>query len=303
MHPLIEKQMKGIESWTEWKQLWDAALYAEQLHSLLHFGFDVLTKNGDETNERIQFYLSIADGHSDFYRDIFRWKDVPEDGTARYQSAFGEQLRTDLRRKVARKAFEMLCLKFFKRQVTSFKPARYIEIVMDEKTLQAIIGFFLHDDAEAGEKKTIANRDHDVFDSHLNAIIVEFLLREVKECWKYPANRNERELYRKALPQFVKILWRLDRFDLLLQEESCQPDEVLATLEAIAMSSEISDRQGAVHRKPCSIEEAAAFGVRAAQTLILLRIKKSEQARLEEIRRLKDEQTATERKLKSLQGT
>lgn len=297
VHPLVERKLKGIENWTEWKQLWEAATHAEQLHGLLHVGFDVDIRTYHELNERVRFYLAVADGHSAIYSQSLRREDDPTDPHKKERSTFGVLNRSDLRQKVARKAFKMLCLNFFRLPDKDGEVPSWQNAIRDAETLRAILDFFLQEPDFAVSEKPLSNIDRDL-DSHLTEIICEKLLRLVKEGWLDGRDRGPEtcEHFRRARPQFVEILARLGKLDLLLQKEYEPDDACMAMLETIAMNPRFMP----IWRAPDSIDVAVAFGSKAAQTLTLLRIKRREIARLEEIENLQEARDEAERKLKSL---
>jgi hypothetical protein len=298
-HPLVEKQIKGIESWTEWRKLWDAATYAEQLHGLLHIGFNIETRHYRESNERVRFYLAIADGHSAIYPRNLQREDDPTSPHAKEWSAFGYLNRPSLRQEVAHKAFKTLCLTFF-RQQDGICP--WSNAVRDEETLQAILNFFLQEPEFAINQKVLSNLDRNP-DSRLNEIVREFLLCVVREGWLNGRDRGPEtvEYFRKARPRFVEILYRMDKLSFLLHKEFEPDDACLAALETIAMKQGYGRPSGqAIYREPKSLEEACAFGSKAAQTLIVIRIMRRETERLEEIERLEEQRDAAAQKLERL---
>ncbi len=67
VHPLLQKEIRRIESWEEWKQSWEKAATQEEMVGLLHAGFHVGTmyEGFGIQSERVCFYLDVANGYLD----------------------------------------------------------------------------------------------------------------------------------------------------------------------------------------------------------------------------------------------
>src|SRR5687767_5226686 len=102
-HLLFGKDIRQIESWEEWKQLWQAATLKETLLELLHCGFSI---KDVVLSECICLYLEVADG----YKDIQNFTLKEEE---RNQTWYPKRLEPEMRLEVAQKALRMLVDKAF----------------------------------------------------------------------------------------------------------------------------------------------------------------------------------------------
>lgn len=120
-HPLLQGEMTHIQSWREWRELWDKNPCVEMRHSLLHFGLRVPLgiHCGEETgwtrvnelySERVLFYLMLADG---WCGDTSQFSCEPQRPHYLNDSGFETGLGVlkgdgTLRQRLAQKAFAVL---------------------------------------------------------------------------------------------------------------------------------------------------------------------------------------------------
>lgn len=302
-HPLVEKKIKGIRCWSEWEQMWNAAAYAEQLHGLLHVGFNVITYSNEHL-ERIRFYLAVASDHGN--SDELRHPDEPVHESSD-PSGFGWPCRRrDLRMTVARKAFEVLCLNFFRGRDSRGLDADQKSAIAHPKTLQSIISFFLKGNSTS-TGLYLENRDGDS-DSHFNVIIYTFLDRVIDEILRTSLVEEDIQsavvkCHISMRSSCVELLYRMQKLDVLLEKKQALDDACMIKLQELTMKKSMFFHRENAMRLPTNVEEAAAFGSKPAQILLILRLRQREVARLDEIYRLEEERAEADRKLKQLQRT
>ncbi len=84
-------------------------------------------------------------------------------------------------------------------------------------------------------------------------------------------------MFTKARPQFVEILNRIDNLQFLLSRDTDVDEQARAQLKEIALRSHPTGKN--YH----SVEEAYADGSKAAETIILLKIRQEEDKRQSDI--------------------
>lgn len=113
-HPLLKKKIVGISTWEEWLKRWNAVKTAEELISLLHYGFNAGGSVYKDTYAKALFYLSVANGHrhDDFIGsrsdDVKESRKYKSDGivTAIPKLVSEYYSSSDLRHLVAQKAWD-----------------------------------------------------------------------------------------------------------------------------------------------------------------------------------------------------
>lgn len=308
LHPLAAEGVVPIPSWDNWLRLWEETNIAEFRHSLLHFGFNIETGGGDAWYDRILFYLKYADGFGDSGWDSqFKFEERP--AHVPHFSSFGERLSIiDVRKQVARKAFDMLCEHLFKdTREDRMRLPSWFEAMSNPKVFEAVLHFFRPD--ERGGLRNFPNGDRD----RKREIVQKFLTDLVTLGWK-GINFNHRvpkevtDRLTAARPRFVEILCGMGRPDHLLEMTSgfhrVEPLDgtSLRKLYEIAMDQDVAIPYENADRKPKTIEEAAASGSKAAMVYLILKSREKEFIRLRMIRELEDERAKLEKQIEQVKA-
>jgi len=308
LHPLASEGIIPIASWIEFVAIWNDTPLAEFRHSLLHFGFNIQISNSEEWRNRILFYMKYADGYEDFNENFY----FQERGTSTYvpnYSSFGERLGIeDVRKQVARKAFDVLCERIFKdRREDKFRLQSWFETVSDPVIFEAVLNFF--NPTEDGTPRNFPRNERD----HKREIVRTFLFEFISIGWRGVHSDHEvsKEIltrFKAARPRFVEILCALRRPDYLLDVTSgfhrVEPvdAESLAKLHEIAMNQKVPIPFERENRKPKTIEEAAASGSKSAIVYMVLKSREKEFERLRKISELEAERARLDRQLEKVKG-
>ncbi|MBX4195693.1 hypothetical protein KW796_01905 [Candidatus Parcubacteria bacterium] len=303
LHPLAAEEILPLEGWTQWLEQWKATKTAEERHGLLHVGFDVRTKEGQYA-ERIIFFLSIAEGHDELYLHFRTEEEI------RFINSGFPKTNSEARKRVSRKAFDELCMHFFKKEIPDSKAiftawkVQEISVVLEE-----LLHFFRIKNGRIYNLPLTLEKDHN------GEIAKEFLINLIKLGWNAPQYHEhikpeEIERFEAARPTFVEMLCTLHRPDLLLTHDFCHgmfraPDPIdgvsFAKLKEIVMSKEIHVPYEDGPRPPRSMAEAVACGSREAIVLQTLAIRASEFDRLRRIAELQEEQERARSELAKLE--
>ena len=314
VHPLLTREIRPIYNWHEWLACWKAADNLQTMEGLLHAGFNVSLEKGkwdereyDET-DRLAFYFSIADGHYDYFSFL------PEDAgvvEAEYyvgRDSNGNVIRktpAKLRQRLAQKAFDQLCLNFFKIETERDSHGRITRAwegtILSERLLPAMLKFFKTDE-EFGAVR-IRNLPRQKDSSHNAKLIVEFVLNLVKVIheWKEPDTNywnNKEEADRvfaamrarvdAAKPWTIEVLEKLGRLDILRERIVELDDVYLAKLKEIALRGKLSKFGHLIarDRSVVSIDEACYVDSRAAWFIKEYELKRKvhDQLELEKLR-------------------
>ncbi len=122
LHNLFTREVRPIRDWYEWLEHWQAITTIEEMKGLLHSGFEKpigyagYSKKQLDAVDRIIFYFGIADGWAE--RCLL---ESPTDSGYIYYN-FGwdnrgnriKKSQSESRQVVAEKAFDVLCLNFFR---------------------------------------------------------------------------------------------------------------------------------------------------------------------------------------------
>lgn len=311
-------EIKPIYNWQEWLKLWRSANNLQWIESLLHFGFSVRMDKGEyhekeyDYVDRIMFYLAIADGWVD--NDLL-WVKTDRTSTGEKYCFVGydqngraiEKNLSEIRQQVARKAFDMLCLNFFKnmqllgggRGGDSLNQYWGDEIVT-EKFFPIIRNFFR---VEKGNFNDMVVRNLSCRNelSRNEEHAVSFLANLAKFLWTWEEveinswDEDDAKVGKKAYnakmqlridsakPWMIEVLYILGKLDIL-RKWILQLDETcLAKLKEIAMRSEIVGRhreRGRELRAVTTLEEACYAGSKAGWFLNEHELMAREHARL-----------------------
>ncbi len=261
-NPLLDwNEVQHIVDWKYWLKLWNEVGLTEFRHSLLHFGFATPCDNYQEPLDRIRFYLTVADGHAKS-----KYMERPDEKQAGIplESAFNSYRTTlgyvrhpsELRQKIARKAFEVLCPNFFhdRRDTNDTRSPVWTEEVLQKKVLPTLLWFLRVEGEHLINGVTWTRSDHQM------KIFVDFAFKFCRFAWKYLDTRR---------PQLVQILAALGKTYVLLDEDAYPMNKpALLMLKKLAMSHELhipSGRGKSDYRKPQDLIEAVAGQSQAAR--------------------------------------
>lgn len=309
-HPLYGNQPSFIESWKQWKELWESCELAEFQHSLLHVGFQVGTLSREERCERVCFYLDVADSQNN---DAFNPPWNPEEQQSErhnrgsLDTPLGRVDSGDIRRLIAWKAFTVLCGIFFKdRWEGPWVEFPSWTLLCQPSVFEKVLWFFRVDE------KRIANlsypsEDHRTKTAWLFAYDVCQFAFEFRYFGKYEGEEDIKTqgFLRDAWPRMIPLICALRETNLLLKHHEVLSDECLSTLERLALEETTwVPTQGGItshYSKVTSVEEACYVGSAAARALILLRTIKNEHQRLMEVAELQAIEWETKQRLVALQ--
>lgn len=308
---LFTREVRPIHNWCEWLKRWQVAESFEEMIGLLHAGFNVslgryqYRETEYDNIDRLIFYFTMADGWDDHY--LLK---IPEDGEKEYEVRWDRNRNrerktpSELRQHVARKAFDMLCLNFFKVDLLDDdRKFKYIweKDITSERLFPIIQNFFRAEERRFGDRILIRNLSYRDERPHSEQQAVDFLLHLAKFIWGWKERevfsfgrpREEKEEAEKKIretriridaskPWMVEVLSGLGKLGLL-REWMLDLDEIcLAKIKEIALRNELTSYQHPVNesRYVGTIEEACFLGSSAAWFLKEYELKKAEHARL-----------------------
>ncbi len=312
-HPLMALRPHTICTWDEWRRLWDKSAYLEQFSSLLHCGFDVPAYHQSDTAaQRVQFYLEIADGHQYAFESGFREKS----DTARADEL--EQLKTSARRRetLARKAFKVLAERFLATDQDGWGGApSWTGVLSSAPALDKLLWFFRLDRnrLSCGDRDRLPNlqRNDSSRPDHATEVAKEFVLTLCRFGWRFPHDSRRHkafvELLESRRPQLLELLCGIGRlgelkaFGTQWLDASCE-----AVLTQLAMRPRwlpnLEDTHGNGTRPPRSLEEAAAFGSKPAEILLLLQNRRIQERNLTALQEAQAELRAAQKRANALQA-
>jgi hypothetical protein len=329
VHPLLEKKVRTTANWCEWLALWQSTENFGDLRSLLHDGFTTsLERAGYNEKEydkvdRLIFYFSIADGWDTC--EPFQKSETTGIYFLGHDFSGNRILKnsSELRQMLAQKAFDMLCLNFFKAESKEEQGDEFANFgkFRGFDRLQPVIQNFFRPEKNMFSETKIRNLTFRGERSHNEEQAVNFLLKLVKSIWKWKApvvyfsQKQEREKEEEAIrarkarvdslkPWLIEVLAQLGRLDIL-QEHILELDKpCLDKLEEIALRTELKDHRHPVaeDRLVTSIEEACYAGSGAAWFLKRCQLKMKEQKRLMAIQNAERKFAESKRKLAELSG-
>lgn len=336
VHDLLSREIRPLRNWKEWLDRWQSAVSLQEMLGLLHGGFDVTTEKSSWEEpaynqlDRISFYLRLADGWIDSSR-----LRKPEDRGLRYDfrdknaGSSSEKEPFELRMMVARKAFDMLCLHFFRQELPPRPGDREYESYWSSLTangnlLPLLMKFFRVEPSEIKEcsieNLCIGLRDGSHNQKHAMTFLKNlatflwhwekpdlsflFLRDEEKKTRERQASELEGRI-EEAKPWMIEVLVSLDEIDILSPIALSLDKKSLGKLREIALRQNLECAFYPVEkdRKVRSIEEACYAGSKAAWFLKMREICLQEQTRLEEIQKAQQAKDAADRKLRHLAGT
>lgn len=330
---LFSKPIRTRTSWRQWLVQWNGAETFEEMSNLLFDGFITPLKDGSEymwghreytREDRILFYLKQADGW-----DEYLFFDRKGDYSTQYplhERKTGKlemQTMRDLRKKLAEKAFEELCVHFFK--VSPSDPQREERhewmhrwiTKMTPTVFAGVMSFYRIEPQERHDDMKIVNLPSASNPSHHEKTAINFLLElskfiwEWKECkiesWHKPEEQQQigedntlmRNLIDSAQLWMIEILARLGEINMLRSEMFKLSDACVAKITEIAMRSWFTDgysgqpvrkaRRVLTLHEACVVNSAAAWFLHRRQLLI------DENERLWKLRRAADAADAAQK--------
>lgn len=304
--------------------------------NLLHRGFTVSLykiRYGEPEYDRIDrliVYFTFANGWAD---DRLLRTPGP-DPYCVFIDESGEEVRkskSELRQKVAQKAFEQLCSKFFTMEHKG--GGRYCDdsnedwerLVVTERLFPVIQNFWRAEE-EYG-RTTITNLRQSRLDkpSHQEEREFSFLVNLANFMWSWHErdplgrflNAEEKEKFKKwnaemriridtAKPWMVEILNQLNRLDVLEKRMLLLEDSCIEKLKEIALrrgfSQNINYQWVGKDRKAETVDEALLLGSKAAMFLKRVEVMRKEHKRLSKIRELERGAEAAQAKLERIRG-
>jgi len=341
VHPLLTREIRPIYNWCEWLACWESGQGYQWFESLLHVGFQVSLESGKygekeyDRIDRIIFYLKVADGWASYSSSSFWHSTDPRDSVSLGWDSEGHRVTktmAELRQLLARKAFDVLCLNFFKMEKLGrgrdgeFFNEGWENVVSSERLFPVIMNFFRVEEEFSRFRmcNLVLNSLNEERRSHNEKQAVAFLLNLAEFIWERPSDLlppywlkgEEKEKFEKQLaatavrveaakPWMVEVLYALGRLDvldkrILLLEEAC-----LAKLKEIALRTKLDHRQHVGQsmeegRFAKTIDEALLVGSEAALFLKKHEVMFKENKRLENIYKAEQARDEAERKLKEL---
>jgi len=326
-----QQEIRTISNWHEWLAHWEKAETFQWKNSLLHDGFTISLeraqygeKEYDEI-DRIAFYFDIADGWADEYLHK-----LPTDGTKEYFLGYDENWHkivknpSQLRQLLALKAFDVLCLNFFKmklgeggRRGEQFNHEWASQIV-SERLFPIIQNFFRIEKGQNNDEMRTRNLARLLKQSHNERQAVAFLLNLAKFLWVWeapdttywgPLKDEEDKRFAEmrvrvdtAKVWMTEVLVNLDKLDVL-REWILELDKAcLAKLKEIAMRSmfELGLHPVTEDRPVATLDEACYAGSMAAWFLKEHWLRTREHQRLTAIRDAEERRAELDRKIDEL---
>lgn len=334
-HPLLAREIRPIRNWAELLERWESAKSIEEMLGLLHAGFTVSLgrRHHDEKTydsiDRLIFYFNIADGWADAFNILRK----PEDRDRYYRWSDNEGLITekslsDLRRIIAQKAFDVLCLNVFKevslkgggRNGDDFNDLWKV-LFTSERFFPIIQNFFRSEESSSVfSQGSIRNLTCRKESSHNEKLAHEFLVNLARFIWGWKEsnvpnwlgaeqqkeirehNRTMRARLNSAKPWMVGVLVDIKRLDVLREWILSLDKACLAKLRQIALRDSLQQYRHPVQkdRRVRNLDEACYVGSRAAWFLKEHELVTQEHARLTSIRQAEIESEKAAEKIKQL---
>jgi hypothetical protein len=333
IHTSLTREVRPDRNFCELiERCWQTATTLGDMEGVLHRGYQVSLgksaygeKEYDEI-DRHTFYLTIADGWEDY--DLL---ELPTDGNKEYTVGYdscGNVIKKSpcgLRQQLARKAFDMLCLNFFKK-VELLVDGRHGKefnkdwegVIASERLFSIIQNFFRAEKGRSGEVRIRNLSRRDDKRSHNEEQAVNFLVNLAKFIWgwkeyeieSWSNNKKEEKKWNVEMrsrldaskPWMVEVLIGLGRL-FILRKWMLELDKAcLDKIKEIALRSEFSEYQGPVweDRPVASLDEACYLDSGGAWFLKEHELMVREHKRLEGIYKAKKKISDASREIKEL---
>lgn len=263
-HPLFQKDLRQIDSWEDWKKLWEAATLKETLLELLHCGFSI---HDVVLSECICLYLDVADGYNDVANLTLKEEE-------RNQTWHPKRHDPEWRLEVAQKALRMLVDKaFVDRRKYRWQKPTWAPDIAHPAILEKVIWFFDASRFSTLSDDNLPDRDSE---KHDDVVLTKFIGDFVEFCWEFegfrdreegPVEENQRigEALRSLRPQLLEMMAGADQLWYLMRHLRILDKATLKKLREIALRKE-----GQVMGPFATIEEALVEGKRMAAEILVL---------------------------------
>ncbi len=276
-HVLEEFAPKRFMEFEEWRKRWEVAEYLEEKLGLLH---GLISHSAHLTDpwqaEMVRFLLRLADGYgsyTNFTTEMYGVRDVPQVVTSCQE--------------IARKAFQVLCLKFFRTDERKNPAHFWWWALADQQLFEKLLWFTRFDKRETRPLHNFHYRagERDFDNDHLAPIFRGFLddfaknggwnryllIRPFRELLSSNDERDTAILDRldAAKPHLVRILCGLGEYPFLEGKELDNP--CIRTLEE--MLPGFNGETGRISRK--DLNKAALANSPEARVVLVQRAKRS----------------------------
>lgn len=275
-HPLVDWQPVIEGNWENWVLSFESEDSVAKRIGMLYTAFETPA----DSDERIRYLLALAEGYDD---DIRGTGDPDYRNDYEWNTPYGRMRVARVRAVVARKAFDILCTRFFKNDKSEGDEPAWAGIVRDIQTLEAVFHFFRLE-KPVGSYRFVNLSYHKVSrNEHHVAIAAKFLQQLVEYAWPnwrsiydWGEEFDRFAVFRPFYPQLIEILYGLGRLGLLLEGKRFEwlSSRCLAVLEKLAF----------LDRKCDTLEEAMLGGSPAARVILNVGILRREKKRQRDIR-------------------
>jgi hypothetical protein len=303
-HPLLQMSLpRSPSNLYQWLQEWKSATTNTHLHALLHSGYSPnvsMENNSNREQERLCFYLGIADG---FGLEFVEFQLQDDESEMRRSTAW-------VRKGLAEKAFSVLVRHVFKNTAESRHPPSWLPLLQRSKSRQAILTFLRVDPAT----KSIINLPEvpaDPRDERMKTrvrelgILRQFILDLSSRvfCPHLGWYTWDRRGVEADQLQLIELMVRMGEAKRLTDRNTYPfSDDCWEILEALAWEPVAVEARAHCPEpvSPKTIEEAAALGSEAAQVLILRRGFKQYDDKQTKIKAAHDQREEAESRLRRL---
>ena len=294
-HPLCNRRIDFSLSWQECKEKLDKAEKASDIIEALHNGINAEVLDEDEFRECIFWYLEMAYGYNSI--GLFSLPEDRRDET--FHTIFGRCTVSDARKKIAQKAWAMLCQKVFKNtgEKESTGPSWWWIVKDDPQILNKILWFFSEKDNIPSGIIYANEHNKRIASDFLYTIAQLAWINHLESGWGY--GESPLSHFVENRPKFIKILRHLGKLDFLAKKNNWRSvtKEDLAVLEETALFQDNSQDEGQKYK---TVKEAAYAGSQAAQVLIVLRVILKEETHQEKIEEAKRKMEEAKEKIEAL---
>lgn len=275
-HPLLAIKPRQHRSFEEWLAAWNVA--GDQMGTRLGLLHEVTTNQNCWIPYRmVRFLLDIADGHRDGGVLTSREENARLD-----RSEYPE-----LRQAIARKAFSVLYLKFFRCEKEGSRTyPLWWSILHNDELCRKVLHFFRPESNGLRNLGRAAWRQNE----HEREAVIGFLRSFCRLGWDtrefYELLNDVDDGVRKRLaalrPKFVEVLNELGELRWLVEDTARELDTAsLAKLKEIAFRKDLffpheNITQSTNRRRPRTLREAVLGGSEAAAVLLIYGVRKGE---------------------------